>query len=105
MPYIALERKENLTPGYIKLFDVEGRKVLLVQGEAGPYLVDNACPHAGSPLAGGRVVGNRLRCPNHGYIFDLETGNCARGSREGFGPLHKYQLGEDAETVGITTPG
>lgn len=102
MPYVALERKDQLTPGYLKSFDVEGRRLLLVCGENGHYLVANQCPHAGSPFDGGAVIGNRLRCPNHRFIFDLETGVCARGARDGFGPLQKFTLSEDEETVGIT---
>ena len=47
-----------------------------------------------TPLGAGRVVGNRLRCPRHGYLFDLTTGECPRGPREGFGGLRKLPLTE-----------
>lgn len=83
---------DEVSPGYAKAFDVEGRSVLLVCGEGGARLVQNVCPHAGSPLEGGRVSGHRFRCPRHGYIFDLETGVSSRGPREGFGPLRFFRL-------------
>lgn len=90
-----LERIEAVQPGYAKTFVVDGMSVLLVCGENGARAMHNVCPHAGSPLEGGRVLGHRFRCPRHGYIFDLNTGASARGSREGFGPLRFLDLVED----------
>lgn len=85
-----IERADALGPGYRKTFEVAGRQLLLVQGEAGPFVVNAICPHAGARLAEGEVIGNRLRCPGHRFIFDLATGDCARGRREGWGPLPTY---------------
>lgn len=82
-----LERVEDVAPGYIRAFTVEGRSIVLVCGDNGVRAVLNVCPHAGAPLHDGRVTGRRLRCPKHGYLFDLETGESSRGRREGFGPL------------------
>jgi len=90
-----LESVDNVKPGYIKEFKVENYSILLVSGEEGVVAVENRCPHAEAPLDAGRVIGNRLRCPRHGYIFDLSTGLCARGRREGFGGLKFISLIEE----------
>jgi len=82
-----LAQRDAVEPGYLKAFSVAGQSILLVCGESGPVATYNSCPHAGSPLHEGRITGNRLRCSRHGYIFDLKTGTCARGPREGFGGL------------------
>ena len=34
----------------------------------------NLCPHAAAPICGGPVAGTVLRCPWHGWEFDLRTG-------------------------------
>ncbi len=34
----------------------------------------NVCPHASAPLHTGRVAHGTLRCPWHGWEFDLATG-------------------------------
>jgi 3-phenylpropionate/trans-cinnamate dioxygenase ferredoxin subunit len=87
-----LERADALKPGDIRPLEVAGRPLVLVCGERGPALVDAVCPHAGANLAEGEVIGHRLRCPNHRFMFDLDNGDCARGRREGWGPLKVYPL-------------
>lgn len=76
----------------------KGRLIVEVQGmELGIFLVDgqyyvwrNVCPHAAAPVCAGRISGTRmpsmvyeyefgrdqeiLRCPWHGWEFDLKTG-------------------------------
>ncbi|XP_009474357.1 PREDICTED: cholesterol desaturase daf-36-like, partial [Nipponia nippon] len=43
------------------------------------YVVDAYCPHLGANLAaGGRVVGNCIECPFHGWQFRGEDGKCTR---------------------------
>lgn len=84
----------ELDEGEILPFEVNGRRLLLVNGEKGPALIDRTCPHAGGDLANGKVVGNRIRCPSHSYLFKLDTGECPLGRREGWGPLAVHKLVE-----------
>ena len=82
----------ELTKGEIREVEIDGRHLLLVNGEKGPALIDRVCPHLGGDLAKGKVAANRIRCPIHSYLFDLKTGSCPLGEREGFGPLAVYEL-------------
>ena len=34
----------------------------------------NACPHKGGPLSEGIVHGQKVTCPLHNWVFDLNTG-------------------------------
>lgn len=85
---------DELSEGEIREIEIDGRHLLLVNGKNGPALIDRICPHAGGDLAKGKLAGNRIRCPTHSYLFDLETGSCAIGRREGWGPLGVYELFE-----------
>jgi len=38
--------------------------------------IDNACPHAGGNLSGGKLDGTIVTCPWHQWPFDLSTGEC-----------------------------
>ena len=81
---------DELPPGERKLIDLGGRSIG-VFNVAGTYrAIRNACPHHGAPLCLGSpsllmlasdpyeyVLSDDhwiLRCPWHGYEFDLETG-------------------------------
>jgi len=55
-----------------------GREVVLFRRASGRVgMLDAHCPHMGAHLAfGGRVEGEHLRCPMHGFCFDGD-GRCA----------------------------
>ena len=41
------------------------------------YAIKDTCPHkATAPLLRGKLDGLGVKCPNHGYRFDLKTGEC-----------------------------
>lgn len=46
--------------------------VFLVDGKI--HVVENQCAHVGSPLDAGPVIDGAVRCPWHGWAYDLETG-------------------------------
>lgn len=68
---------DELGPGEVKPFHSFGRELVVYRGEDGAaHVVDAHCPHLGAHLGhGGRVVGDRLRCPFHGWEF-ASDGRC-----------------------------
>ena len=67
----------ELKPGIIKSLFYFGRDLIVFRGEDKKVRVYNAhCPHLGAHLGkGGKVIGNAIRCPFHGWKFCGE-GNC-----------------------------
>jgi nitrite reductase/ring-hydroxylating ferredoxin subunit len=57
----------------VRLFDRDWLLFRTASGEFG--LTARQCPHMGADLALGRVAGECLECPLHGYQFDVD-GNC-----------------------------
>lgn len=61
---------------------VDGKEVALFDVEGCLYAVGNRCPHRSGPLVRGKVekapdTGDwTVRCPIHGWLFDLKTGEC-----------------------------
>ncbi len=55
-----------------------GRQMVIWRGEdGGVRAADAYCPHLGANLGrGGKVEGNTLRCPFHGWRFDGDHGKC-----------------------------
>lgn len=62
------------------MFCLTGEQVAVFRGlEGKAYVVDAYCPHLGANLAvGGRVVGDCIECPFHGWQFRGEDGKCIR---------------------------
>jgi nitrite reductase/ring-hydroxylating ferredoxin subunit len=61
-----------------KIFRVGNREIAVFHSDGRYFAVKNLCPHHGVELGKGSVVNNRVRCPGHGFQFDLETGQCDR---------------------------
>lgn len=66
-----------MAPGQVIERTFMGRDVVAFRTTSGrPALVDAYCPHLGAHLGkGGQVRGEVIRCPFHGFCFDIE-GRC-----------------------------
>ncbi len=83
-------RASEIPPGSRKLVEVGRRSIGVFNVEGEYYALRNSCPHQGAPLCLGSVQGTFeesnpgeyvwgregriLRCPWHGWEFDLTTG-------------------------------
>lgn len=46
------------------------------------FALEDRCPHKGGPLSEGIVHGDRVTCPLHNWVFDMNTGQ-AQGADNG----------------------
>ena len=69
----------DVAAGELRAFRVSGVTwpviVTIVDGEL--VACAGVCPHEDVALADGDIEGAQVRCPGHGYLFDLHTGRCA----------------------------
>jgi nitrite reductase/ring-hydroxylating ferredoxin subunit len=81
---------DDIPPGKRMLVNVAGRDIGIFNVGGEYFAVGNRCPHEGASLCKGRIVGlvessepgsyqfsrrgELLRCPWHGWEFDLRTG-------------------------------
>lgn len=72
--YVRVADLTELPPGRLKLVRVNGRSVAMANIEGQIVALDNRCLHMGGPLAYGRLRGNELQCPWHGWRWDALTG-------------------------------
>ena len=54
----------------------EGPDLLLLKVGDSYCGVDRECPHEEGDLGEGLMFGRNIKCPVHGYIFDMTTGKC-----------------------------
>lgn len=96
-----LEKSEALHEGYVRAFEVKGRKLVLVQQGGVPAVLEGFCPHAGHPLDAARVIGTDLRCDMHGYLFDVHSGRCTHFTEGPSRALRVYRCAERQGMVGV----
>ena len=78
---VALGRLDDLKPGHGRVVEVDGRRLALFRVGDEVLCVDDRCPHAGGSLAKGSLQGCQVRCPRHGWRFDLRNGKCLSDPR------------------------
>jgi pyruvate oxidase len=65
--------------GYFTTKLPDGRDVLILRCSGILYAIQRKCPHEGAPLEKGNVWNKMIRCGQHAFTFDLDTGaglNC-----------------------------
>lgn len=79
-PVALIEELEDQRP--VRPVKLLGQDFVLFRDEQGRYgLLDRDCPHRGADLAFGRPEDGGLRCPFHGWLFDVK-GNCLQTPAE-----------------------
>jgi 3-phenylpropionate/trans-cinnamate dioxygenase ferredoxin subunit len=86
----VVAKANEIAPGTCKIVTVRGREIGIFNLDGEYFALSNRCPHAGGPLCQGRVgplvlsdgpgdyrltrEREFLRCPWHGWEFDIRTG-------------------------------
>ncbi len=75
--YVAVAKTEEVPKDGRKRFEVEGKRITVFNIDDEYFAILDTCPHKKTaPLLRGRLDGTAVHCPNHGYRFDLKTGEC-----------------------------
>ena len=76
--WFAVAFSRDIVDGEVKSIHYFGEDLVLFRSRSGEARVlDAYCPHLGAHLGeGGRVVGDGIRCPFHGWQYDGSTGRC-----------------------------
>lgn len=77
MPFIPIAKVSEIPSGERKRVEIEGKRVSIFNIDEKYYAILDTCPHKKTaPLIRGTVDGIGIKCPNHGYRFDLVSGEC-----------------------------
>jgi nitrite reductase/ring-hydroxylating ferredoxin subunit len=72
--WVGVARLDELPPNSVRAVWAGTRAVALVNLAGSLYALDGVCPHRQGPLGEGRLVGEQLTCPWHGFRFDPRSG-------------------------------
>lgn len=65
---------DEVVPGSMKTFDIDGRLILLANVDGIYYAMDAICTHADWDLSEGMLEGRKVVCSGHGAVWNLENG-------------------------------
>lgn len=71
----------SISDGERKLVVVDGTEVALFNVDGVIYAINNRCPHRNGPLICGYIDGRGIKCPMHGWRYDLATGESERPAK------------------------
>ena len=78
--FIEVAAFGEIPPGERKRVEVRGELITIFNLDGELFAIYDRCPHKKTaPLVRGTLNGVGVKCPNHGYRFDLKTGKCDRG--------------------------
>ena len=72
----AVFKAEDVAEGAGKEFGMNDSSVAVFKSRGELFAIQGLCPHASARLAAGVVEDAEVTCPEHGYRFDLRTGEC-----------------------------
>ena len=75
--YTTIAEPEEIPSGQRTRIEIDGHRITIFNIDNTYYAINDTCPHKRTaPLIRGKLDVIGIKCPNHGYRFDLETGEC-----------------------------
>ena len=64
---------ENIRESFLSSLNIPLERVEVLSDNGKKYSIDRYCPHQGADLCSAQIKDNKLICPRHGWIFDLDN--------------------------------
>jgi nitrite reductase/ring-hydroxylating ferredoxin subunit/alkylhydroperoxidase/carboxymuconolactone decarboxylase family protein YurZ len=68
--------------------ECDGRALFVYRSGRGFSVYDSHCPHERTDIPLEALDGRKLKCPKHGWTFDIASGKCVSGGKR---PLRRYR--------------
>jgi 3-phenylpropionate/trans-cinnamate dioxygenase ferredoxin component len=97
MPFVKVAKASGVPAGVVLGYEVDGKKVAVVNLGGKFYAFENHCSHRGAELSKGLLEGNVVICPLHGSQFDVTTGQKIYGPAPG--PIKTYLVKVEGDDI------
>ena len=100
MDYVKVAKVADFENCRIKSFKLLARPVAVVKEPDGSfYAIQAGCKHQNADLTAGRIKGDLVVCPWHGWRYNLRTGECLWGSEA---KLLRHGLRVDGDDIYVS---
>lgn len=103
MAYFDVAASREVVPGRPAVAYVGGVDVVVFRIGAELHAVERWCPHARGDLSEGTLAGGQLTCADHGWRFDVATGQCLV-VKSAARPIARYRCRERDGRVEVEIP-
>ncbi|HEX8324481.1 MAG TPA: Rieske 2Fe-2S domain-containing protein [Tepidisphaeraceae bacterium] len=83
MPWTTLCEVSELTEGEARPVEIDGYRLAVFLHEGRPFVLGDACPHAGASMSGGWIEAGCAVCPRHLWRFNLADGKLHGSGADG----------------------
>lgn len=97
--YIEIANVNDVRSGELKVFDVNGESIILINLDGEFFAYKNQCSHMELELSDAEIEGEILTCPWHGAQFNIRTGDVVRLPASE--PLEKYEVKVEGDKIFI----
>ncbi|AWV89051.1 Rieske (2Fe-2S) protein [Bradymonas sediminis] len=80
LKFFKVLKDSALEEGEGKVVRAGLKKIALFRRNAEIFAIQDFCPHAGGSLGSGEFANGVVKCPRHGWGFDVATGACLTNS-------------------------
>ncbi len=92
---------DEVAPGKVKQYQVEGRPVALCNVDGEIYALEDICTHAFAHLSEGGLQGDQIKCPLHGAKFDVKSGKALSLPAVKAVPTHEVKVEDGVVYVAL----
>jgi 3-phenylpropionate/trans-cinnamate dioxygenase ferredoxin subunit/naphthalene 1,2-dioxygenase system ferredoxin subunit len=80
---------------------VDGKEILIVKTGTKIFAIGNKCTHMGCKLSSGKLEGETVRCPCHGSMFNVRTGDVVKGPAKNPEPSYSVTMEKDEYSIDL----
>lgn len=91
----------DLAPGSVRTVRAAGWRICLARRGDELFAIGDECRHRSGSLGHGKLLGDTVACPLHGWRFDLRTGESDQAPGD---PVKVYPVRVEDGRVLVTVP-
>jgi 3-phenylpropionate/trans-cinnamate dioxygenase ferredoxin component len=80
---------------------IDGKEILVVKTGSNIFAIKNKCTHMGCKLSSGKLEGETVRCPCHGSMFNVRTGEVVKGPAKNPEPSYTVTVENDEISIDV----
>lgn len=97
--FVKAAKVSEIGEGKMKMVDIEGEPVCLINSGGTFYAIDDMCTHEDGPMHEGWIEGGEVVCPWHQAKFDMKTGKVNKSTDWASKDIRTYETKIEGDDI------